>query len=266
MYHRFRFCIFLLGSILVLGLPACQFTPAGQIATPKSTDFSLATSTIVEPTQTSTIRPTSLESTPDLSVYEFPELIEPAGKYIFYLHGRIVEEQGIHAKSIIYGEYEYEGILNALHDAGFFVISEPRPRNTDIWEYAEKIERQVKRLLDAKVPPNQITVVGASKGAIIAVAASYLLKNENIKFVLLAGCSPEMTENWKSEQVSLFGKVLSIYDASDTVARSCMDFFALDGGKGISEYDEIVLSVGTGHGILYKPLDEWMKPVIKWAK
>ena len=266
MYHRFRFCTFLLCSILVLGLPACQFAPAGQIATPKSTDFSLATSTIVEPTQTSTIHPAPVESTPDLSVYKFPELIEPGGKYLFYLHGKIVEDQGIHAKSIVYGDYEYEEILNALNDAGFFVISEPRPRNADIWEYAEKTERQVKRLLDAKVPPNQIIVVGASKGAIIAAAASYLLKNENIKFVLLAGCSPEMTVYWKSEQVSLFGNVLSIYDASDTVARSCMDFFALDGGKGISEYDEIVLSVGRGHGILYKPLDEWMKPVIEWAK
>ena len=45
-----------------------------------------------------------------------------------------------------------------------------------------------------------------------------------------------------------------------------MELFALSEGNEISGYDEKVLSVGTGHGILYKPLDEWMVPVIEWAK
>jgi hypothetical protein len=30
--------------------------------------------------------------------------------------------------------------------------------------------------------------------------------------------------------------------------------------------DEIVLSVGTGHGIFFKPLDEWITSTIQWAE
>jgi hypothetical protein len=41
--------------------------------------------------------------------------------------------------------------------------------------------------------------------------------------------------------------------------------FSLSEGKGIARYDEIVLHIGTGHGILYEPLDEWILPVVKWA-
>jgi hypothetical protein len=33
----------------------------------------------------------------------------------------------------------------------------------------------------------------------------------------------------------------------------------------LSDSKEIILNVGTGHGILYKPLDDWMMPVKDWA-
>ena len=33
----------------------------------------------------------------------------------------------------------------------------------------------------------------------------------------------------------------------------------------VSRRNEIVLQVGTGHGILYEPLSEWVLPTVKWA-
>ncbi len=36
-------------------------------------------------------------------------------------------------------------------------------------------------------------------------------------------------------------------------------------GNGLGRHDEIVLQVGTGHGILFKPLDEWVLPTVEWA-
>lgn len=30
------------------------------------------------------------------------------------------------------------------------------------------------------------------------------------------------------------------------------------------DYVEI-LNIGTGHGVLYQPLDEWILPVVQWA-
>jgi len=59
--------------------------------------------------------------------------------------------------------------------------------------------------------------------------------------------------------------VLSIYDTTDELAGSCQELFSFSEGKGISKYNEIVLNVGTGHGILYKPLDEWITPIMQWA-
>ena len=60
-------------------------------------------------------------------------------------------------------------------------------------------------------------------------------------------------------------EAISFYDASDELAGSCQDLFAYSEGKGLAKKDEIVLQVGTGHGILYQPLDEWVIPVIEWA-
>ncbi len=72
----------------------------------------------------------------------------------------------------------------------------------------------------------------------------------------------------KTHLFYLHGKiidVLSIYDSADEFAGSCQELFSFSEGKGISKHDEIILHVGTGHGILYKPLDEWMIPVVQWT-
>jgi hypothetical protein len=73
------------------------------------------------------------------------------------------------------GVYEYEAILKKFAGYGFIVISEQRPKNADVEEYAKRTVEQIILLLDANVPPENITVVGASKGANIAITASYLL-------------------------------------------------------------------------------------------
>ena len=66
-------------------------------------------------------------------------------------------------------------------------------------------------------------------------------------------------------EVALHGNVLSIYDSADEYAGSCADLFAYSEGKGLARHKEIVLHIGTGHGILYQPLDEWVLPVVAWA-
>jgi hypothetical protein len=61
------------------------------------------------------------------------------------------------------------------------------------------------------------------------------------------------------------GNVLSIYDSTDELAGTCQDLFTFSEGKGIHRSAEMILNLGTGHGILYKPLDEWIIPVVQWA-
>jgi len=202
----------------------------------------------------------------DRSDYAFPNSIDSTKQYLFYLHGKIIEDQGIPAISPDFGEYEYGSILEKLGRYGFVVLSEQRPKNTDGVEYASKITEQVTTLLNAGVPAKNITIVGASKGAGIATFVSHLLENKEINFVLMAGCNPDTVEEFRQNQIFLYGNVLSIYDSTDELAGSCQELFSFSAGKGISRYDEVILNVGTGHGILYKPLDEWITPTVQWAR
>ncbi len=215
---------------------------------------------------TSTVSPDQPSPTLDLSEYAFPDSIDPAKLYMFYLHGIIIEDQGIPAISPDYGEYEYGAILERLRGYGFVIISEQRPKDTDGEAYARKVADQVMTLLSAGVPAKNITVVGASKGAGIAIYVSHFLENEEINFVIMAICHPDEVEYLKQNQIYLHGNVLSIYDSVDEFAGSCQELFSFSEGKGISRYDEVVLNLGTGHGILYKPLDEWIIPAVQWAK
>jgi len=248
------------------------FSLAGCKSVQSETTNSPATATSeIHPTlPTSSITPTatphSLSPIPDLSNYAFPNSIVTVEHYMFYLHGQIIEDQGIPAVSPQYGEYEYQEILERLSDFGFVVISEQRPKNTDGVEYAGRIAEQVATLLDAGVPAKNITIVGASKGAGIAVFTSHFLENEEINFVIMAICHPNEVEYLKQNQIFLYGNILSIYDSVDEYAGSCQELFTFSEGKGISRHEEIVLSIGTGHGILYQPLEEWVRPIVQWAK
>ncbi|MBE0696798.1 MAG: alpha/beta hydrolase [Anaerolineaceae bacterium] len=202
---------------------------------------------------------------PDLANYAFPASIDSARKYLFFLHGKIIEDQGIPAISPEFGEYQYGPILERLRGYGFVVISEQRPKDTQGLDYAGKVADQVRVLLRAGVPPGAITVVGASKGAGIAIFVSNLLQNSQLNFVLLSICHPDTVAELEQNQVNLYGNVLSIYDSSDILAGSCQGLFSFSEGKGISRKAEVVLKIGTGHGILYKPLDAWIVPSVEWA-
>ena len=225
---------------------------------------SQATDTPAIPTQTSTASLTS-DSSLFLTMYTFPRSIDSAKRYLFYLHGRIIEDQGIPAVSPEYGEYEYEVILGKLASHGFTIISEQRSKNADGMKYAERVAGQVAGLLNAGVPTKNITVVGASKGASIVIAVSSFLANKALNFVLLGTCNPETVQFSKQQNLFLYGNVLTIRDSADGFAGSCEELFVFSEGK-IARHEEIVLDIGTGHGILYKPLDKWILPTVQWAQ
>jgi len=121
----------------------------------------------------------------DTSDYAFPTSIDPSKRYMFYLHGKIIEDQGIPATSPDFGEYEYAAILEKLSGYDFDVVSKQRSKNTDGMEYARRVTKQITTLLGAGVPAKNITVVGTSKGAGIAIFVSHLLENESVNFVIL---------------------------------------------------------------------------------
>ncbi len=180
---------------------------------------------------------------------------------LFYLHGMIVENQGANARHPEYGSYEYENILESFRSEGFHVISEIRPANTDINDYATKVVAQINELIEQGTDPGQITVVGASKGSMIAMVASTQLRRNDVNFVFMAACN-----EWSANNLSLSpcGRILSIYEESDEIGRTCDQI--VGARDCVSEYKEIRLENGMKHGFLFKPLPEWVEPAAAWAR
>ena len=192
---------------------------------------------------------------------EPPEPAEPAGRYLFYLHGQIVEDKGPRPEHPQLGVYEYEAIRDTLAAYGLIVISEVRPAGTDVWTYAEKIKSQVEKILAEGVKPEQITVAGHSKGGAIAILTSSLLKNDRINFVFLACCGDWMIAN---PHVDLRGRILSIYDVGDEFAFPCQRAFEHTGHP--LDAQEIEIDTGWGHGAFYRPMADWLEPMMIWIE
>jgi hypothetical protein len=182
-------------------------------------------------------------------------------RYIFFLHGKIVEKKGDPATSRKYGDYEYKNMLKTFEESGFEVISEVRSSGTDIYDYSAKVAEDVDKLISSGVPAKNITVSGFSKGGRMTLVVSSLLGNKDINYVVLAGCRSSDIDNL---DLSPSGRVLSIYDSDDDKFESCAEIFSSGDKDLVSK--EIVLDIGDGHGVFYNPIDEWVKPLVSWSK
>jgi hypothetical protein len=180
-----------------------------------------------------------------------------------YLHGAIVQEQGIHAVSEDFGPYEYLAILDSLRNHGFLVLSEARKKGTAVADYGLFVSKQVDTLLAAGVPASRIVIVGASQGAAIALEAAHILRNKEVKFALLGLCNEYNVKYFSKYRNTLCGNFLSIYEASDQ-KLSCENLLSEESCK--SGYQEIRLTMGNGHGFLYRPHNEWVLPIVRWAQ
>jgi dienelactone hydrolase len=190
-----------------------------------------------------------------------PKRLDPGARYVLYLHGRIIEDQGPRPTHERWGTYEYRKILDTLAADGLTVISEQRPPATDMDRFAEHVVQQVRALLAAKVPANHITVIGFSKGGGIAIRTSSLLKNDKVNFVFLAACGDG---DFSESKLDVRGRILSIYEESDEAGRSCAQLFAKS--KGAGKHEEIRIAIGGGHGAFFRPRKEWITPVLAWVR
>lgn len=180
-------------------------------------------------------------------------------RFIIYLHGKIIEDEGVNAEHPEHGRYEYFETLSYLATSGGKVISEVRSSGTNGVEYAEIVTGWITHLLDAGVPPQNISVVGFSKGAGIAIFVSDMLKNPDINFVLIGICGDWINSN---TAIVLSGRVLSLFETSDDLGGSCQDL--ADRSPGITGFKEISYSTGEGHGAFYQAESFWLDAVLEW--
>jgi len=182
-------------------------------------------------------------------------------RYVYYLHGKIVEDSGPRGLSPRFGHYDYPGIIAALRRGGLTVISEIRAKDTDPSLYANKVVVQIRRQIARGVPASHITVIGASKGAVIATLVSSRLQNRRVRYVLLADCNDWLIRTFNPH---VSGGILSIYEASDDIAGTCRPL--VKRSPAVTTFREIRLNTGLGHGIVYRPLPAWVTPAVQWAK
>jgi len=182
-------------------------------------------------------------------------------KYVYYLHGRIIEIQGKNAISEEFGKYEFDDIVEALKDSNTIIIAEVRTENVEYFQYATKVSKEIDSLVDSGIKPEDITVIGASKGAIIASNISSINLNP-INYIFLAGNNTFQEENndWK-----FHGQVLCFYDDSDSIAGKNYDYWK-NKENFTTKFEQIKIDKKLGHGFLYKPYNEWIEPSKKWIQ
>jgi hypothetical protein len=183
-------------------------------------------------------------------------------RYIFFLHNKFVEENDLNTPHPEYGKAEYNEILASFRKDNFIVFSEIRKKNTNAYDYAEKIAKQIKKLLKNGVPPNRITVIGTSKGGYIAQYVSTFVANPDMNFVFI-GCFMN-TDIEQIPDINYCGNILTIYEKSDIYGVSALKRKETSKLK-INHFKEIELNTKLKHGFLFKALDLWIIPSKKWA-
>jgi len=189
---------------------------------------------------------------------EFPEEISINEKYVFYSHGLIVEGDNSTPISPKWGKYEFPKVKEALSDEGYNLIAYHRPENTNPLEYAEKLAGDVHALMEQGVSPENITLLGFSRGGEITILASNNLKHKKIRVVLLASCPVFMKDRTDYE---VYGNIYSVFETSDMVG-SCQ--FLIDQSQNVDSFNEIAISTGEEHGAFFRPMSEWVIPVKTW--
>lgn len=200
---------------------------------------------------------------------DIPGTVDPSQKCLFYMHGAWIEKHGPHTPNPRHGAYEYDKIVAELEKNGFIVISEMRRHFTRPPAYARKVTEQVSGLMDRGVPPENITIIGHSKGALMTLLTASMVQSSRVNFVVMAGCGRRghrfrrgFDMFLKRYAGQLKGRILSLYDASDSSVGSCREAF--DRASNLVSR-EVVFKTGLGHGLFYSPRAGWIDEVVKWA-
>ena len=190
-----------------------------------------------------------------------------SARHLIYLHGRIVQEQqSARPRHPQHGTYELEEILDTFRERGFVVSGEIRPRSASVSDSADRVVGQVRRLIESGVPADHVTVVGGSMGAEIALLASSRLQALEVRFGLLGACLSESARTLHADEgVGPAGHLLSIRESSDELTGSCLPWNSELEPSSKLFAREIVLDTGLGHGFLYRPLPEWVDPIVELA-
>lgn len=187
------------------------------------------------------------------SSYSIPVIIDKTANYLFFFHNYYVEINGPD------GDCRYLDLLNAFAEEEVVVVSELRTRAVSPIDYAKKAVLNVQTLLNAGVPPENISISGHSKGGVIVLQMAALLQQADIRFIILAGCGITPLAYAYPDPLTIKGDFLSLFASSDKIAGSCNALLS-SSRQGVS-VSEVVLDSSYGHRLFFKPDSLWLAPV-----
>jgi len=193
---------------------------------------------------------------------------EEAGpRHLIYLHGHIIQDQqNARPRHPEFGYYELEQILATFRERGFVVTGEIRPKDAPLMVSADRVVEQIRSLLASGVPASRITIVGGSMGAAIALRASLRLQNPALRYGVLGSCMSQSVPLLLAEYgAKPAGRILAIREKSDETSEPCPAWSGDTDPNAPLVVREILLDTGLRHGFLYRPLREWVEPVVDWA-
>jgi len=191
-----------------------------------------------------------------------PDKIDPAKRYIFYMHGQYIERKGPNA------DYKYYPILDAIEAKGFVVVGEARGPS-DTRKYADGVTRKVKALLNAGVPASHITVAGHSKGGMISLTTAKKVGEREISYGMFAACGlagskyrRSYNQFVKKAARQLKGRFLIVWAKDDNLTGHCDEAMK----KGGVRYQNLMLPAGKGgHQLFYRPDPLWLNVLVDFA-
>jgi len=189
-----------------------------------------------------------------------PIQINADEKYVFYSHGLIVEGTNPTPTNPRWGIYDFPKVKAALASERYNLIAYHREKKTKPREFARKLAADVNLLIKRGVKPENISLVGFSRGGEITILASSYIKSTAINIVLLATCSHFMKGH---PEFTVVGNFHSIYETTDGNG-SCQ--FLIEQSDKVKTMQEIAISTGEEHGAFYRPLAEWVVPVKAWLE
>lgn len=188
----------------------------------------------------------------------FPQTPANDQRYIIYLHGAIIERQGINPMSPQFGRYEFSAIIDALAQTDADVIALVREGGT------ETLALQIEPILSDGGEPHNITLVGFSKGGYITLLSANRLQKPDLRYVVMAGCVEGIVNGSDRSAEGLLGAVLSIVEATDDLGFACSPLF--ERNPQLSQTDDITFVTGAGHGFFYRADPAWIDEVLSWSQ
>lgn len=183
---------------------------------------------------------------------------EASSELVIYLHNAWYETHKDGTPHPKFGTYHLGDIHAALKGEGA-LLAPSRAADADPVEAANQVVKLIRSEIAGGRSPSQIKVVGASKGGVIAMIASTQLEDPDIRWVIIAGCSKGALEAYSPK---LTGRVLSIYETSDTVAGACPKDSDLT--LSTTKFEEIKTETGLDHGFLFRADPIWVEPARNW--